>query len=269
MKLNIITASANSVGKSILQRVVNPKDVTIAFSRSWTNVEGAFNIKVSDLTNTEEVKKSLLEVFNTLPSNEISEVNLFHNCCYAVCEIPNLQKDFPDHIDNPKLVIQDNDGDGIDDRSYHSLLTTFRNVLEGILSHYPEKNLSIWTICSLTDKKSYIPTIFQSLVKTNLMLRNDLEKLVIDNNNIQGVCISAATVRTETEDNFRKYCNEKDYRVSPESVAQALVNAMQTHKNEYEDIPLYMYNPRYHSYYKNETDEQMTERFKREIGLIE
>ncbi|GHV22918.1 hypothetical protein FACS189428_5680 [Clostridia bacterium] len=107
------------------------------------------------------------------------------------------------------------------------MLTTFRNVLGNVLERYPEKNLSIGTICSLTDKKSYIPTVFQSMVKTNNMLREELKDLVITNKNMQGVCISASTVRTETEDNFRTYCTDKEYWVSANKVADTLVVEME------------------------------------------
>jgi hypothetical protein len=42
---------------------------------------------------------------------------------------------------------------------------------------------------------------------------------------------------------------------------------MSNRENKYIDIPVYVHNPKYEMYYKNETDEQMTERLKREIGL--
>jgi hypothetical protein len=35
--------------------------------------------------------------------------------------------------------------------------------------------------------------------------------------------------------------------------------------NAYIDIPLYIKNPQYSTYYKEETNEQMTERLKKEI----
>jgi hypothetical protein len=33
MKLNIVTAAANSVGKAILKKIANPEDITIGLSR--------------------------------------------------------------------------------------------------------------------------------------------------------------------------------------------------------------------------------------------
>jgi hypothetical protein len=173
--LNIISAGANSVGKALITQTANPNDTTIVFSRKGTAFGNAINLRVSDLTQREEVKKALLETFAKLPNNQIEHIKFFHNCCYAVCEIPNLERDFPEYINNPKLKMLDKDGDGIDDRAYHSLITTFRNVLTPLLEYYPDKKISLGTICSLTDKKSYIPTVFQSMVKTNNMLRDEIE----------------------------------------------------------------------------------------------
>jgi hypothetical protein len=51
-------------------------------------------------------------------------------------------------------------------------------------------------------------------------------------------------------------------------IAENLIPEMQIHKNKYIDIPVYVHNPKYFTYYKDETDEQMTERLKREIGLV-
>jgi hypothetical protein len=185
MKLNIITAGANSVGQEIIKKVANATDITVALSRRGTNFDNAINLRVSDLINKEEVSKALFDVFSQIDPEQVKNLRLFHNCCYAVCEIPNLERDFPEYANHSKLTLQDENGDGIDDRTYHSLLTTFRNVLGSVLGYYPEKKLSIGTICSLTDKKNYIPTVFQSMVKTNVILRDTLEKLVITNRNIQ------------------------------------------------------------------------------------
>jgi hypothetical protein len=185
MKLNIITAGANSVGYAILQKVITKNDLSIALSRRGTNFENAENIQISDLINTEEVKSALLKVFSTINEKNIEEIKLFHNCCYVVCEVPNLETDYPEYANNPKFRLKDEDGDGIDDRTYHSLLTTFDNVLSPVRSYYPETKLSIGIICSLTDKKSYVPTVFQSMVKTNHILRKQVEDFVMNQKNVQ------------------------------------------------------------------------------------
>jgi hypothetical protein len=44
---------------------------------------------------------------------------------------------------NPKLKKIDNDGDGLDDRTYHALLTTFRNVFSLVSSAFPEQKVSL------------------------------------------------------------------------------------------------------------------------------
>ncbi|GHV22922.1 hypothetical protein FACS189428_5690 [Clostridia bacterium] len=99
------------MGQAILERVANPNDMTIALSRRGTSFDNAINLKVSDLTNREELSKALFEVFSQIATEQVKEVRLFHNCCYAVCEIPHLERDFPEHADNPKLKMRDEDGD--------------------------------------------------------------------------------------------------------------------------------------------------------------
>ncbi|MEI7478426.1 MAG: hypothetical protein WCJ81_08395 [bacterium] len=117
--------------------------MTLALSRRGTDFPNATNIKVTDLANLDVTKKELQVVLEKINPADIEQINLFHNCCYAVCEVPNLQEKYPQHASNPKLVLQDLDGDGIDDRSYHAILTIFRNVLSIILAQYPDKEISL------------------------------------------------------------------------------------------------------------------------------
>ena len=267
MNLNIVTAASNSVGNAILQKIANQNDVTLWLSRKGCNISNVFNIQITDLTNRETTQQELYKILNQIDISKIDVIKLFHNCCYAVAEIPNLDKNHP-LSSNPKLNIQDIDWDSIDDRSYHSLLTTFRNIFGVLMLKYSNKKISIGAICSLIDKKSYVPTIFSSMVKSNRILREEIQSLVIKNINIQSICISASTVMTQTENEFRKYCTEKKYWTSGNVVADVLVSEMKEHKNIYKDVDVYTFNPRYNEYYKNETDEQMIERLKQEIGLI-
>jgi hypothetical protein len=157
--------------------------------------------------------------------DSIERVNIFHNCCYAVCEIFKQDDFSSDNIINinPKTYLLDEDKDGIDDRALHSLVSTFKNVHSVTREIFDSHPMSIGTVCSLTDHKSYIPDIFQSMVKTNWMLRKKLMKLVKSNNNNHAVVISASTVKTDTEKEFRKFCKDQKYRVSGEQVATALV----------------------------------------------
>lgn len=272
MKLNIVTAASNSVWKAILEQIANPEDITIGLSRKGCDIDNVLDCRITDLTNKEVTQRELLKMLSIIDISTIDIIKIFHNCCYAVAEIPNLDKNHSLLKSNPELIskvtLQDLDGDGIDDRAYNSLLTTFRNVFSIISEKYPDKKISIWTICSLTDKKKYIPTVFQSMVKSNKIIREEIEWLARWNIKIQSVCISASTVRTETEENFRKFCTEKEYWVSWETVAHVLVSEMKEHDNVYKDIDLYIPHPQYNEYYKDETDNQMTERLKKEIGLI-
>jgi hypothetical protein len=131
-----------------------------------------------------------------------------------------------------------------------------------------EKKISIGTICSLTDKKrvyseqlkKYIsPSIFHSMVESNRILRNEISTLVQNNKNIGAFCISAATVKTETEDQFRKYSLDKDYWVSGEKVADELCELMKNFSNESIDKDVFVPHPEWDKL-SIETDEQLTQR---------
>lgn len=162
-------------------------------------------------------------------------------------------------------MFQDFDNDWIDDRTYNALITTFDNVFQNIQDVFPNISVTIWTICSITDKKSYIPTIFQSMVRSNIIFREKLKYLVENNSHVSAAIISASTVATDTEKEFRKFSTEQAFRVSWKTVACELINLMSDSQNSYIDQDLFTFNPRYESYYKNETDEMMMTRIRWEI----
>lgn len=268
MKLNIVTAASNSVGKAILEKIANSEDITIGLSRKWCEIANVLDCRVTDLINNEITQKELLEIFSMIDMSKIEKVRLFHNCCLAKYEFP---KEFVQYIPEEyknKVICQDHDGDWIDDWAYHTLITTFKNVFSTIYPLCKDKLLSIWTICSLTDKKrvysenqwKYIsPSLFHSMVESNWILRNELSSLVQNNTNIHSVCISAATVKTDTEDKFRKYSLDKNYWVSGEMVADALKDLMENFKNTSIDEDVFVHHPE-RDKLSNETDEQLTKR---------
>jgi len=268
MKLNIVTAGANSVGQALLKKLATPNEVTISLSRRWVvDLPHMQDVRITDLTDLNTTKKELHDLFTSLQGITIDHICLFHNCCYAIAEIPDLDPLHP-LATNPKLKKIDADGDGLDDRTYHALLTTFRNVFSLVSSYFPEHRFSVWAICSLTDKKSYIPTIFYSMVRTNLLVREELQSIVHNNSNIHVSVVSASTVATETEVHFRPYSEDKDYRVTVDQVAKALIDTLEVHTNIYEDNDLFIVHPEREHKFKDETDEQMTARLMKEIGVL-
>lgn len=268
MKLNIVTAAANSVGKSILEKIANKEDITIGLSRRWCEIANVIDWKITDLTNQELTQKELMEVLSTIKNKKIDNIKLYHNCWYAVAELPWLSKDnqiFKYHPDLlPKLFLQDDNWDGIDDRTYNSAISSFINVFSAIQKQFKDTPLSLWIICSLTDKKEYITSVFQSMVRTNRKLRAIVEKLTMEYNNINWICVSASTVRTPTEEIFRQYSWDKEYRASVEYISTILVDSMQLSHHTYIDIDAYVKHPEYEIRFKNEMDDQFTERLKSE-----
>ena len=98
------------------------------------------------------------------------------------------------------------------------------------------------------------------MVESNWIFRNELSSLVQKYENIHSVIMSAATVKTDTEDQFRKYSLDKEYWVSAENVAHELVKYISNHKNSLIDEDVFVHHPRYEEYYKNETDEKLNKR---------
>ena len=235
MKLNIVTAASNSVGRAILEKIANSEDITIGLSRKGCNIADVLDMRITDLINSQTTQMELAEILSSVDMSKIDKVNLFHNCCLAKYEFPEeYLKYIPEEYKN-KVTCKDFDEDGIDDWAYDTLITTFRNVFSSLYPLCKSIKLSIWTICSLTDKKIVYsekldkmisPSIFHSMVQSNWILRNEISALAQEYENIHSVCISAATVKTETEDQFRKYSLDKDYWVSGEKVADVLTSLM-------------------------------------------
>jgi hypothetical protein len=103
------------------------------------------------------------------------------------------------------------------------------------------------------------------MVRTNLLVREELRKIVDKNKQVHVSLISASTVATETEVHFRPYSDDKDYRVTGEQVAKALIDTLAVHQNVYKDHDLFISHPEREHKFKNETNEQMTIRLMKEI----
>lgn len=267
MDLNIITAGANSVWQALLHKLSNPGDITMSLSRRWCgDIPYVQDIRVTDLANTQTTAQELNNLFLTLSKEPFSSIRLFHNCCYVIAEIPELDSQHP-YANNPKLKKIDLDEDGLDDRTYHALLTTFRNVFNLVSTSFPNQNLSVWAICSLTDKKSYIPTVFDSMVRTNLLFRKELQNIVDQQWNVQVGVISASTIATDTEVHFRSHSEDKAYWLTGEQVAQSLIAVLEKVDSGFVDADLFIHHPDRETKFNHETDEQMTLRIKKEIWL--
>lgn len=50
-------------------------------------------------------------------------------------------------------------------------------------------------------------------------------------------------------------------------VVDSILKRNEVFLNEFTDADLFMHNPKYETYYKHETPEQMVVRFKKEIGI--
>jgi hypothetical protein len=268
MKLNIVTAAANSVGQAILKKIANSEDITIWLSRKWCQISNVLDFRITDLIDKEITQKELLEILSKIDLSKIEKVNLYHNCCLAKYEFPQEYIKYIPEEYKDKVTCQDYDGDGIDDWAYYTLITTFKNVFSILHPLCKDKLISIGTVCSLTDKKrvysenlwKYIsPSIFHSMIESNWILRNEISSLVQNNKNIHSICVSAATVKTETEDKFRKYSLDKNYWVSGEMVADTLKRLMENFINTSIDEDVFVPHPD-RDKLSNETDEQLTKR---------
>lgn len=277
MKLNIVTASSNSVWKAILEKIANPEDITIGLSRKGCDVANVLDCRITDLIDFPITQKELSQILSSIDMSKIEKVNLFHNCCLAKYEFPEEYIKYIPDIYKDKVTCKDYNGDGIDDWAYDTLITTFRNVFSVLSPLCQSTPLSIWTICSLTDKKRVYseklgkmisPSLFHSMVESNLILRNEISYLVQNNKNIHFACVSAATVKTDTEDQFRKYSLDKDYWVSWEMIADTLQRLMKNFVNTSVDEDVFVSHPEWDRISK-ETDEQITKRQLFDITKIE
>ena len=106
------------------------------------------------------------------------------------------------------------------------------------------------------------------MIRANKIFRKQLLDLVKDKLNTQVTIISCSTVKTETEENFRKHSEDMEYWLNCNQIATELFNNMNKFDNKFRDIDCYIPHPDYETRFKNETDEDKTHRIMREIGLI-
>lgn len=263
MKLNIVTGSSNSLGKTFLKHIANDDDVTIWISRRWCDMSNVINLKV-DLLDKKETKKRLYDIFSTIDFKKISSIHIIHTAAKIKNELTGME--------DPRYIALDLDKDGIDDEVFNCTYTTFNNIHDIVVEFL--KDIGKWTlpkyiniIWTLLDKKNREPSSHKSMIKTNKLLRNYVLWLCEKDWTYKWVCVSVWTIATESELNHRKHW-EHQYWLKESSVVSSILERNSVFVNEYSDVDLYVHNPRYEQYYKYETDEQMTERFKREIGLI-
>lgn len=264
MKLNIVTGSSNSLGKCFLRAMAKKEDITIGFSRRGCELENVINIKV-DLLDKNSIKKELFGVLTSLDVNSLSSIHLVHTAS-------KIKNEFID-INLPEYSTIDYDGDWVDDEVYHCTFTTFKNTHEALI----ECLSTIWKqdlpkylniIWSLVDKKNWEPSSHKSMVRANKILRNYVQQVCNIDKSHMGNCCSVGTLATESELKSRPYW-EHQYWLKEEVVVHSILDRNVAFIPwKYDDENRYEPNPQYETYYKEETDEQMSERFKREIGLI-
>lgn len=264
MKLNIVTGSSNSLWEAFLNEMGNSKDITIWLSRRWNTLDNVIDVRV-DLLDKNSTKKELFDVLNSFDTNELSSVHLVHTAS-------KIKNEFDD-IDLPEYSTIDNDWDWIDDEVLHCTFTTFKNTHEALvecLSAIDKSNIPKYLniICSLVDKKSWIPSSHKSMIETNKMLRTYVQEVCDSKKLYMGNCCSVGTLATKSELESRPHW-EHQYWLKEEAVVRSIMDRnVKFLPWEYIDEDRYEPNPRYETYYKDETDEEMLERFKKEIGLL-
>ena len=97
------------------------------------------------------------------------------------------------------------------------------------------------------------------MVKSNWILRDEIDLLAKTNKNIQSVCISSSTVKTKSEEDFRKHSFDKEYRATGDMIADVLEFETREFTNQYKDIDVFVPHPDFIKFLQ-ETDEDLTKR---------
>ncbi len=262
MRLNIVTGSSNSLGKTFLNALANENDTTIGLSRRGCAIANVHNISV-DLQDTAQVRKILFDTLTTVDINKLTSVHLFHTAW-------KVKNEFND-INNPKFTTLDLNQDWIDDEVFGSTFMTLKNTHNALVeclnslwkNDLPKFINIIWT---LLDKRVSEPSSHKSMVKTNKLIRAYVTWLCTQDPTYKWVCVSVWTIATENEITYRKYW-EHQYWLKEQMVVDSILKRNEVFLNEFTDADLFMHNPKYETYYKHETPEQMVVRFKKEIGI--
>lgn len=214
---------------------------------------------IVDLLDTQQIEDKLLPILEKSKNEMIENVYIIHGAGKAKNELLGV------------TPIIDKDNDGIDDEMYNAQIKTFDNIHSYINNffkqdaNYNKIKFTIVGMWSLIDR--FNSPIHQSMRAVNNITRERLKKIAKKNSNYHTIMLSLSTVATETEKQYRKYADQT-YWLSGSEVVDKSIETISHRENIYEDIAIYKYHPLYETYFKNETNEQRIERFKKEIGII-
>ena len=258
-KTLILTGRSNSVGKKIIEEA-KWYETKFWVSRSFVDIPWTIGMQI-DLKDSLWIAlmSEMLE-----PYIKQNDIHIIHTAGKIKNELPAKWKDILDLLDFQTI---DNDNDGIDDEVFKNTYIPLHNLISNMLRLYPNNKIRIGVILSVADFKEPIPATHKSMIKVNRLVRELLGWLLNKYNNISSRIISIWTMATESE--LKKRINwDKDYWIKPEAVSSALLDDMNDDKLwKQSDRSLFVPHPEYETYFKNETQEQVVERFKYEYWL--
>ena len=266
--LTIVSGAANPVGNAIALNALTKtwsENLVLALSRKGTNVDGATNLRFTDLRDRDEVRHSLFRVLTNIKESSLEKIDFIHTTSESKFDFRNFEKEnpywkesFPEARQQRKLTISDHDGDGIDDDGYTASIVPYRNISDRLLEYYPTTKTTQVVFGAQLDKKyPEISEVLNSMVKIDKILSKELQDKVTKNSHVQGINILPSTIATHSEVNFRPYSIDKQFRLPSIKVANLVSTKLcEERKNTFEFVDCIEYNPRYSLYFQHETPEQ-------------
>lgn len=256
----LITGVSSIIGEEFSRYYSYGSDnLVFTLGRKFIRSCGNTQHLIVDLLDYDKIKQKILFVLEQTKNDLIENVCIIHWAGKSKNELLGI------------TPIIDLDGDDIDDEMFDSQIKTFDNLYDSVSSFFKQNNLyneikfTIIGMGSWIDK--FNSPIHKSMREINNLMRDKLKLMAFENHNHHTIMLSLSTVATETEKQYRRFADQT-YWLSGRDVVDKSIETINDWKNVYEDISIYRYHPLYESYFKNETNDQRIERFKREIGII-
>lgn len=262
-KIIIITGISNLIGKEFM-RYYSYDDSNIVIG-IWHTHECRYGFKNSrevqiDLLMNQQIVAKLTPILSEITWANIERCIFIHSAGKAKNDELGIH------------TIIDNNGDGLDDEMYAAQVTTFTNLHEflvGFLTKagvFSSLHITLVGFGSLIDKRFEPSPIHRSIRGVNNITRKIFHELSRQYSNYAPLIFTVSTVATEKEKEYRKHADQTYWLLPSELVDKAMKYIDDTQLG-YRDKHIYKTHPLFEFYYKNETTDQLVERYKREIGI--
>ncbi len=261
-KIIFVTGISNLIGFEYMKYYsYDDRHMIIGISRTQLcnyGLQNSQEVQI-DLLSNDQIISQLTPIMNAIDWTHIKECILIHTAGKAKNDELGIH------------IINDANGDGFDDEMFDAQINTFENLHSFLVSSLEQKGVfnSIRMVLvgftSLMDLR-YSP-LHKSMRAINNVMRQRFLALSQQYFNYRAIIFFVSTIATEKELEYRKHA-DKTFWLSPEYLCNKSIPVIDDASVGYVPKKIFKNHPLYDVYFKNESIEQLVERYKRETGII-